>query len=226
MKKVKGRHELKHRINKGDFLELSSKLKHIATPDENSKEGSAYKIRSLYFDTYDDRVMREKVDGLSKREKFRIRYYNNDTGFIRLEKKSKINSICYKENEKITALECSEILKGNYEVLNNKDKPLFLELYSKMQYQGLRPKNIVEYYREAYIYKMGNVRITLDYNIASSNNVSGFLDSKLFTVKIPNAMVLEVKYDEFLPEVIRGVTSLRSRRAASFSKYTETRANY
>jgi len=92
-----------------------------------------------------------------------------------------------------------------------------------MHYQQLRAKNIVDYQREAFIYPMGNVRVTLDYDIRTSNNVFDFLKPQPVPVPISGVYILEVKYDSFLPEIIRGMVSLSSRRSTAFSKYAVTR---
>lgn len=225
-KKIPFRHELKHYINYADYLDLTMKLKFVTKLDENAINGKGYKIRSLYFDNFEDKAMREKINGVNGREKFRIRYYNNDPNFIRLEKKSKYYGKCYKVSEKISYEECLRLLDGDNEFLRDETKPLFFELYLKMQYQNLVPKNIVDYEREAYIHDVGNVRITIDSKISSSNNTKEFFNKDLPMITIQDATILEVKYDNFLPEFIRGVTALNSRRATSFSKYTNTRINY
>jgi SPX domain protein involved in polyphosphate accumulation len=223
MRESKGRHELKHYINYADVLQLRSRLPSVASVDKNAVDGKSYQIKSLYFDNYNDKVLKEKIDGVNEREKFRLRLYNNDPSFIRLEKKSKKDSICFKESTAITEEECKRLLNGDFEVLKEKNDPLCLELYTKMHYQQLRPKNIVLYEREAYIYPMGNVRVTLDYDIRTSSNIHDFLISEAATVPISGVYILEVKYDNFLPEIIRGMVYLSSRRSVAFSKYAATR---
>lgn len=218
-----GRHELKYFINYADVLELRSRLPIVAKPDPNAIDGKGYRIKSLYFDNYMDKVLREKIDGVNNREKFRLRLYNNDTSFIRLEKKSKKNGICFKESVAITEDECRRLLEGDYALLREKDNPLCLELYTKMYYQQLRPKNIVDYMREAYIYPLGNVRVTLDYDIRTSQNANDFLTAEPVPIPISGIYILEVKYDSFLPEIIRGIVSLSSRNSSAFSKYAATR---
>ena len=218
-----GRHELKHYINATDYALLRSRLRVIARPDDNACEDGGYKIRSLYFDNYSDKAVVEKLSGLSRREKFRIRYYNGDTSFIRLEKKSKANRLAYKESAEITADRCSALLAGSYECLRQTDVPLLMEFYSKIRYQNLRPRSIVDYFREAYLYRAGNVRITFDSNIRTSNSVSGFLDPKLVTIPAASAIIMEVKYDGFLPDIIRDVLQIAYRNQAEFSKYVAAR---
>ena len=152
-----------------------------------------------------------------------MRLYNDDTSFIRLEKKSKKSGICFKESAIITAEECTRLLDGDLAVLKENESPLCRELYAKMHYQQLGAKNIVDYRREAFIYPMGNVRVTLDYDIRTGSGIHDFLKPEPVPVPIPGVYILEVKYDSFLPEIIRGVVSLSSRRTTAFSKYAVTR---
>ena len=223
MRESKGRHELKHYINYADVLQLRSRLTAVASVDKNAIDGKGYQVKSLYFDNYNDKVLKEKIDGVNGREKFRLRLYNDNISFIRLEKKSKKDSICFKESSTLTEEECRRLLEGELEVLREKKDPLCLELYTKMRYQQLRAKNIVIYKREAYIYPIGNVRVTLDYDIHTSNNILDFLVPEAATIPISGVYILEVKYDNFLPEIIRGMVSLSSRRSIAFSKYAATR---
>lgn len=223
MNTATGRHEIKHYVNYADFLQLRSRLRYVASPDENAGESNCYRVRSLYFDNYNDKVLREKIDGVNEREKFRIRFYNQDTSFIRLEKKSKKNNLCYKQSSVISAELCRQLLAGRYEGLKETGDPLLLELYTKLHSQLLRPKNIVDYRREAYVYPPGNVRITLDDDIRACMDVEEFLAPALVSIPLHGRRILEVKYDAFLPEIIRGMVALGSREQSAFSKYAATR---
>ncbi|MCL2888967.1 MAG: polyphosphate polymerase domain-containing protein [Eggerthellaceae bacterium] len=220
---MNGRHELKHQINVADYMQLRSRLRLLMQPDENAGEDGGYRVRSLYFDSYSDKAVVEKLSGLSRREKFRLRYYGDDTSFIRLEKKSKANRLCYKESTPITAQCCEALLAGDYSSLKVPENPLLMELYSKLRYQNLRPRNIVEYHREAYKYRPGNVRVTLDSNIRTSNNIAGFLDPRLVTIPASGAIVLEIKYDGFLPDIIRDILQISWRNQTEYSKYVVAR---
>lgn len=82
------RHELKHEINLSDLIAVRQALKAAAKPDQHAS-GGKYRVRSLYFDNLRDKALREKLEGLSHREKFRIRYYDSDLSFLQLEKKTK-----------------------------------------------------------------------------------------------------------------------------------------
>jgi hypothetical protein len=220
---MNGRHELKHYINANDYAQLRVRLRIVAKADENTLNDDGYKIRSLYFDNYSDKAITDKLSGQSKREKFRLRYYNDDASFIRLEKKSKANRLTYKESAPITAEQCAELLAGNYGCLKYPDVPLFMELYTKIHYQNLRPRNIVDYNREAYVYRAGNVRITFDSRIKTSNNVAGFFNPKLVTIPAASAVIMEIKYDGFMPDIIRDILQIGSRNQTEFSKYVVAR---
>jgi SPX domain protein involved in polyphosphate accumulation len=210
-------------INFHDYLLISGKLKHLAHLDKNSIDNNGYKIRSLYFDNYLDKAVIEKLSGQSQREKFRIRLYNDDPSYIHLEKKSKSNRLCYKVKCAISQNRCERLIAGEIDVLKEMNEPLALELYSKMHTQALRPRVIVDYIREAYIYEPGNVRITFDRDICSSQNIFGLFDSELVTIPAAGSMIMEVKYDGFLPEPIWQLIQVSSRHERESSKYLVSR---
>lgn len=218
------RHEIKHSINYADDLELSHRLRKLFRHDENADSHGVYRVSSLYFDTPYDKALRQKVDGINNREKFRLRVYNNDTSFIRLEKKMKIHGLCAKHSERITAEQVQRLLQGEIDFLLESEHPLFWELYSKMRGQLLQPKTIVCYEREAFLYGPGNVRITIDRNLRTGQNSIDFLNTELHHVNVSEGLaVLEVKYDAFLPEIVRLAVQTRNRRANAFSKYAVCR---
>lgn len=215
------RHEWKHEISHGDVPVLRSRLRAVASPDGHGENGT-YHIRSLYFDTPTDRVLREKIDGVSRREKFRLRRYGGG-GLIRLEKKSKLGGLCAKEQAPVTEEEVRALLAGDTDWMRSAGRDLVWELYQKMRTQLLRPRVIAEYAREAYVYAPGNVRVTLDANIRTGLGGTGFLDPDCVTVPASEAVVLEVKWDAFLPDCIRSAVQLEGRRTAAFSKYAVCR---
>ena len=213
------RHEWKHRINFSDMLALRSRLRAVMERDKHSIDGK-YEVRSLYFDNLEDKALREKIDGVNCREKFRIRYYNGDTGYILLEKKSKLNGLCNKLQTRITVEQAAALTQGD--VIG--DAPLLSELRMKMTTQGLRARTIVDYIREPFIFPVGNVRVTIDYNIRTGMNCTDFLNPYCVTVPARGApAILEVKWDEFLPSVIRDVVQVPGTQTSAFSKYAACR---
>ncbi len=217
------RHEWKHELNKLDLLTIRQRLRAVMEPDPHTENGK-YLIRSLYFDNLNDRALREKIDGVNMREKFRIRYYNNDTSFIHLEKKSKRNGLGTKYSALLSSEEAQKIIDGDLEWMMDSERSLVQELYVKMRYQGLRPKTIVDYTREPFIYRPGNVRVTFDYNIRTGMNRTDFLNPDCVMIPAGDAPILmEVKWDAFLPSVIRDLVQTPGRREMAFSKYAQCR---
>ncbi|MCI9438693.1 MAG: polyphosphate polymerase domain-containing protein [Lachnospiraceae bacterium] len=156
------RHELKYEIGYPRYLELRSRLQAVMCSDSHAGADGRYLIRSIYFDNYADKALREKRDGVSRREKFRIRYYNDDFSLITLEKKVKDNNLCRKLGAEITEAECRQLLDGRLNWMRGHPAVLVQELYAKMHYQILRPRVLVSYIREPYVYRAGNVRVTFD----------------------------------------------------------------
>lgn len=219
---MKYRHEVKHEISPADMLVLKSRLSAVAKTDPHGKNGS-YFVRSLYFDNLEDKVLRQKLDGVSVREKFRIRFYNYDTSFIRLEKKSKCNGLCLKESCPLTEREAFCIANGETEELKADGRPLLFELLYKMKTEGLYPKAVVDYERDAFLYPAGNVRVTLDHSIRRGFDPKSFLSPDCITIPTGGDIILEVKWDEFLPDIIRDTVQLDSCRSGAFSKYAVSR---
>ncbi len=217
------RHEWKHEIDLADRLALRARLGAVCRADRHAVGGS-YQIRSLYFDDRQDKALREKIDGVDRREKFRIRYYNGEPSFIRLEKKSKWNGLGAKAMAELSAGEVQAIVDGDLAWMPDSGRPLVQELYHKMRSQGLRPRTIVDYTREPFVYAPGNVRVTLDYDIRTGLGCVDFLDQACVTVPAGEAVsILEVKWDAFLPGIIRDAVGLPNRRAGAFSKYAACR---
>ena len=220
---MKYRNEWKHEINYADMLILRQRLSAVMQRDVHAKDGT-YEIRSLYFDNASDRALREKIDGVNVREKFRIRLYDGDTSVIHLEKKSKINGLCQKQSVSLTKEQAQAIVDGNYDWMMESQIPLVQELYCKMMSQGLRPKTIVDYIREPFVFGAGNVRVTLDYNIRTGIQCTDFLNPNCVMVPAGDApIILEVKWDEYLPDIIRDIVQLGNRRVGAFSKYAACR---
>lgn len=218
------RHECKHEITQADLSAIRQRLRAVARPDAHAADGR-YTIRSLYFDTPEDTALREKMDGVSRREKFRIRYYNHDPSMIHLEKKCKLGGFGYKQTAVLTAAEVQAIVDGSLDWMPGSGRPLVQELYSRMRGQRLRPRTIVDYTREPFVYAPGNVRVTLDYDIRTGLGSTDFLNPDCVTIPVRGApVILEVKWDAFLPEIIRDAVWLNGRQTGAFSKYAACRA--
>lgn len=217
------RHEWKHEISFLDMLTLKKRLSAVAAHDSHGNNGT-YEIRSLYFDTADDRALREKIDGVNIREKFRIRYYDGDSSFICLEKKSKVNGLSLKNSISITKDQAEKIVNGDWDFMLQSRIPLLEELCVKLKHQGLRPKTLVDYTREAFVFPPGRVRVTLDSRLRTALSSTDLFNLQAVTVPAKaSPIILEVKWSEFLPDIIRDAVCLPGRRTCAFSKYAACR---
>lgn len=202
---------------------LRRRLGIIMKPDINAKNGR-YDIRSLYFDTIDDKALREKTDGVKVREKYRIRLYNGDTSVIHLERKFKTGDLGHKDSASITKEQANAIICGDIEWLKDSKSDVLLAFYAKLKNEGLRPKVIVDYTREPFVLAAGNVRVTLDYNIRTALKCTDLLNFDAVTVPVPDSpCILEVKWDDFLPDIVKSAINLTDRRAEAYSKYAACR---
>ena len=217
------RHEVKHEISKADILILRQRLRAIMKPDSHAVNGK-YKIRSLYFDSLDDKALREKLDGVNVREKYRIRLYNNDPSVIHLERKFKHGGLGYKSSAPLTVNEAQAIADGDVKWLSDSKNEVLLGFYTKVCNEGLKARVIVDYTREPFVFTAGNVRVTLDYDIRTGMSCRDFLDPDCVTVPVENSpCILEVKWDNFLPDIIRDAVQLDGRHSTAFSKYAACR---
>lgn len=216
MAEPKYRHEYKYPISKSDGVLLADRLAKVLSPDRHAK-GGMYTIRSLYFDDYHNKALFEKLDGTDPREKFRIRIYNGRDDYICLEKKVKKGELTRKLQTVLTRAQCDAILAGDIDGIWQQGNALLTELYTHMR-EGMRPKTIVEYDRVPFVYAPGNVRVTIDKNIRSGVS-STDLFGNIPLVPVSPMDVLEVKFDAYLPDIVRMLTAGLESRKTAVSKY-------
>lgn len=219
------RHEIKHLISPGDAVAIQSGLRAVARLDPHAGEQGHYRVRSLYFDDPMDSALHEKLDGVNVRRKFRFRYYDGDLSYLVLECKMKRDGVGIKPQMQLSVEDVSRILHGDTAWMVTSGQPLLLMLYTEMKLRHLRPKTVVDYLRVPYLYGPGNVRVTIDWNIRTGAPGT-FLDPDGLTLPTVDAMLLEVKWDEYLPGIIRDAVALKSRQPTAFSKYAASRAYY
>lgn len=224
----KYRHEFKYLCTQGQLALLETRLRGIMQKDSHVGEDGKYYISSLYFDDLDNRCYWENEDGSGPREKFRIRIYDNSMERISLECKRKDNDKVNKKGCRLTK-EQFEYLTYNKGVCNLEELPsLARKLLILQKSSGMAPRVIVSYERTPYVYQNGNVRVTFDRNISSSSQVERFGEQYMGRRQIlPTGMqLLEVKYDEYLPDYIYHALSLANMQRTTFSKYYLCRKYY
>lgn len=221
------RHELKYYINESVYHTIRNRLKVIINADSNMKSDEGYLITSVYFDDIHKSAMSEKISGSRFRKKFRIRCYDRDDSLIKLECKSKFDEYISKISASLTREEYNQILSGDYDFLFNRDEKVCKELLVYNRINLLKPVVTVEYEREAYVLKEGNVRITFDKDISVSTATLDMFDESFATSKVlpEKVMVLEVKYDDYLPSKVLSLLKTAMTEKCAISKYVMCREN-
>ncbi|MBD2846863.1 polyphosphate polymerase domain-containing protein [Paenibacillus sp. IB182496] len=220
-----GRHELKHAITQMDCTLLRTNLRHVMQPDPHAGADGSYRIRSVYFDNFDNKVLTEKKEGFYRRDKYRVRLYNLDTAHLTLEKKSKRDNMTYKSKCPVTALEYERIRLGDTAWMETDERELVRELQVRMKQLQLKPTVIVDYTREVFVYPHGNVRVTLDSDIRTGLRHDDVCNAHVPMTPVlgPGEAILEVKYDAYLPDHIRALLQIGARTREAFSKYQLSR---
>ena len=221
MENIKFRHEFKYLISVAELEMLKNRINNLLKPDSHTDLSGAYSIRSLYFDDYYNRCFYEHENGTDPREKFRIRIYNHSKERITLECKRKEHGMTYKASCPLTEEQTRLLMSGKTVPQIENQPPLLRKLTLQMLTRKLRPVVIVEYDRIPYVYSNGNVRVTLDTNVSSSHAIMSFLDEKIPKRPIMpiGQQLMEVKFDEYLPDFIHNNLQLSNLRQMAFSKY-------
>ncbi len=217
----KYRHEYKYPISDLEAAVLKERIKVVMPLDAHVGSIGNYLVSSLYFDDYYDSCLYKNENGINPKEKFRIRLYNNDCSRISLECKRKENGKTLKTSCPITEDQVRLIINGGKPPANNSMPPLLKRFISLQYSRELIPKVIVNYIRAPYTFSLGNVRITFDSDLSSSSDVKHFLDGNYPTRPIMpiGKLLLEVKFDEFLPDHIYEIMQLNKFTQTAFSKY-------
>ena len=210
------RKELKYIISENDFYIINHNLNNLIKKDSNCN-GDFYTIISIYFDDYNKTSYNQVKNGISERWKYRIRFYNYDDSYIKLEKKHKINGLTNKSSVRITKKQLEDILNNNIKI-NKDNNKLLNEFIVKIKTKFLRPIICIEYDRIPFVYKIGNVRITLDYNIRYTNKFDDLFNREK-KVHYLDEKILEVKYNELIPDFIRFRLELNHLNQTSYSKF-------
>jgi len=214
------RHELKYYISRGEYTLLSQRLGRTMDRDRNTRRIEGYHIRSLYFDDPDNSAFMEKIDGVEDRDKVRLRIYDLSDRVIKLECKHKAGPYIDKSSVTLSRKECDMLLCGRPEFLLGRREPFAKKMFVDFRTKQLRPRVIVDYVREAYVFPAENVRVTFDKDVRTGFRSVDLFNQRLLTYPALGEydMILEVKFDRWLPTYIRELIQCTAQRSA-ISKY-------
>lgn len=195
-------------------------MSRVCERDSFSDANGGYWISSLYFDDYYQSALIDKLTGIKDRKKFRIRVYNHQSNVIKLERKCKRINTVEKAHVKISKEEYEAINCGYVSFLMRKEDVVAEDFYLNYRMKNLRPRVVVEYRREAFVYKYGNVRVSFDYLLKAGSFQQDLFSNGYMISAIPrDQIILEVKYSGYLPDVIRNIIQTNGLQQQSLSKY-------
>ncbi len=216
------RHELKYYLNFGDYEMLRTRLRLTMEQDRYARHNEGeYFIRSLYFDDVDDSAFREKLAGDNNRDKYRLRIYNMKDDVVKLERKHKEAGYILKESLNLSRAEAESLLRGDYSVLLNREEPFARRMYRTFSTSLFKPRVIVDYMREAYVFPLEDVRITFDKNVRTGFRNVDLFNPNIITYPAVSGydMVLEVKFNRYLPTYVRALLQTDAHARSAISKY-------
>lgn len=218
------RHELKFLLSKIEYEQLKRLFGALLVKDAYMGAGGDYYIRSLYFDTPENKDYYDKLTGVVQRKKIRLRIYDTSADKVKLEIKNKNNDYSIKETMTMSRAAAIQLADGKYDVLTEYDNDIAKKAYFNLTTYGYQPKVIVDYEREAYLLPVENVRLTFDKEVRAFKGNGLFEEKHAFAgVLSPEYVILEVKYDKYLPAHVKRLLSSISMQRMSISKYCMAR---
>ncbi|MBD5509353.1 MAG: polyphosphate polymerase domain-containing protein [Lachnospiraceae bacterium] len=212
--------EDKYNCSETQLVILQSRMEAALRPDINEGGPEGYSIVSLYFDDLQDSCLQDTEDGVNRRNKYRIRIYNDSLDVIKLEVKTKQDNRIQKKSKTISQAEMESLMRGECIAEENSFEDPATLFNVAIKNGGLRPKVIVAYERKAYVYEPGNVRITFDRNVRASSRVEDFGQRNIsYDFLQEYDKVLEVKYDEFIPDFLLQLLEVGNMQQSAYSKY-------
>jgi len=212
---------MKYLINLPEWALLRARLPAGVQRDAYAGPNGEYMIRSLYFDDYWNTAYEEKDGGVLKRHKYRIRVYNCSDARILLERKNKFGQYIWKQSALMTRDQVEAVLEGDYGTLLKGENNLLREFYYECTSRVMRPRVVVDYDREPFVLDAGDVRITFDKHVRAGFGTFDLFDPALPTAEVlrGDQIIMEVKFTEFLPKLVRGLLPPRSAELTAASKY-------
>ncbi len=221
------RHEQKYIISGGEYHVLSRRLRSALKPDAYAaKNGGEYRIRSLYFDDPCNTGLTEKNDGIQVRDKYRIRIYNDSDSVIKLERKHKDGAYIQKSSLTLSRAECDALLAGDFAFLLGRPEPFAGQMYGIFRTRLLKPRVLVDYTREPYVFPVEDVRVTFDKNVRTAMRCTELFNPHAPTYPVSdleNCMILEIKFNRYLPTYVHALVQLGASQHTAASKYVFSR---
>lgn len=220
------RHEIKYFMNNLEAQQMRNLMKLIMNKDVYAQKQDYY-IRSLYFDTLNNKAFVEKILGINERKKIRLRIYSKDAKEVKLEIKNKYGNYSVKESALLSKQDAQQLISGKTDILLSSENLVCNKVYAEMKRDMYIPQIMIDYEREAYFLPIENIRITFDKNVRAARTDGIFENNIPMTGLVESGQcILEVKYDQYIPSYIKNILSSCEMRNCAISKYAMARAAY
>ena len=226
---MKNRLEYKYLAPLKDIDRLRTLLLNYLEHDDYAavRPNKAYKVRSIYLDSYDYKCYYEKLDGIHSRKKFRIRSYNKPANGSQayFEIKRKYDNFIRKDRVRVPLPDIQRALTRSHSGLrfDDEDEKFFNNFYFYYQLRRLEPKVLVVYDREPFQCKFGSkLRITIDTGLRSKvvSDYDTLFDDEDLVRSFRKEFIFEVKFFQVLPQWINKVLEKFNLTRIAVSKYT------
>lgn len=219
------RHELKFYISRTDYEYAKRAVANVMPRDKHQKDEYGYLIRSLYFDDMLDNAVKEKLDGIDYRDKYRLRIYDTKQDWVKFERKRKLTDYIEKDTGIISRADANKFIAGDRDILLKYDNGALNSIYFDFTRKHFWPVAMIDYYRDAYMMDFNNIRVTFDRDIRRSQENHDLFDSNIMTNPVirDDIVVMEVKYNGFLPPWFTGMLNMERFQRSAISKYVMSR---
>lgn len=220
------RSEFKYWISYQDSLFLQNELEKLLSYDAYSEDGF-YRVKSLYFDSINNVDYMEKLAGVARRKKIRLRIYDEAEEVAKLELKQKEGIYQEKKSLLVTKEVAKQLMNEEYECLLDCSEEIAARLYTLLTLGAYHPATLIEYDRRAFVYQEYSTRITLDQNVRSSELMLDLYERDVpWNYRTQEQVILEVKYNGKLWMPIQKILAKYHLQNVSIGKYAYGRPIY
>lgn len=217
MVKTTKRFEFKYKITFQDYLKIKPMVQALLIHDQHGEQES-YPVNSLYLDDILYSGAADKAFGNQFHKKYRIRHYHDVTS-KKLELKEKVGDESTKHSTMINDAIYQAILSQDLDVLEQYfDDPLVRRYTLDMLRFHIEPMCDIVYHREAFRDESDNFRLTFDQSLEVAPYSPDNLTEK-GSLMHPTTMILEIKYEHYIPKSIKQVLKHIALQQLSVSKY-------
>ena len=222
------RHEDKYWLTPMQAAALRAQLSRLLRNDTVALAND-YLVRSVYVDTLDNQDYHDKLAGIEKRQKVRLRTYDPASKKAKLEVKYKFGPQQFKCGLWLTPAQTQDFLAARFSSLRDDllKNSYLQEIYPRLITKCYRPKVWCEYHRQAFVHNQENLRLTFDHDIRTSEtNFDLFASHTPLNAVTWESVILEIKYNQQLPTFLPPILAHYQLEPAAISKYCHSRLNY